>query len=221
MFPKVRPPLPKNYQDIYDDHFVANRAGVGLAHRLTVFMERWMHKRISRLGNEEQDILEIGAGNLNHLKFEKFKCYDVIEPNIVILEGSNKESKRIRNRFSNIDEINDFQYDRVISIAVLEHIEDLPSLLVTSKKLLKKKCFFQAAIPTEGGFLWYLFSYVLKGLIFRFKYGLDYKILMAHEHLNTEEEIIGLVRETFDQVKVIRYPTRFKHLSLYSYIEAS
>ena len=44
-------------------------------------MESWAHKIISKKKFEKNKILEVGAGTLNHLKYEKsFSEYDIVEP---------------------------------------------------------------------------------------------------------------------------------------------
>ena len=78
-FPKKRITLNDVYLKVYKEHYIANRGGSGFAHFITQKMESWMHKKIS--SREGKDILESGASNLNHLKFEKsFVNHDIIEP---------------------------------------------------------------------------------------------------------------------------------------------
>jgi hypothetical protein len=45
------------------------------------------------------------------------------------------------------------------------------------------------AIPNEGHFLWKLGWMCTTGLSFRFKYHLDYSVIMKHEHVNNADEI--------------------------------
>ena len=219
MYPKTRIPLPPQYQAIYQEHIQANRSGQGLAHKLTLILEQWMHRIVAQRANPSDSILEIGSGNLNHIKFEEFAYYDVIEPNPALFLADESRARRIRQRFSGLDEIKESSYQRIFSIAVLEHVDDLPALIDGVRPLLLPGGVFQVAIPTEGGLLWAAAS-KLKGFFFKRRYGLDYGVLMAYEHINTEAEIVGLVRERFDRVKVRRFPTPFKHLSLYTYLEA-
>ena len=51
--------------------------------------------------------LELGAGNLNHLKFEKdFKNYDVIEPKEFLIKASDPiDIKKIDNIYKSIDDL--------------------------------------------------------------------------------------------------------------------
>jgi hypothetical protein len=56
-------------------------------------------------------------------------------------------------------------------------------------------------VPSEGTILWGLGWRFTTGLEFRFKYGLDYGVLMRHEHVNTAAEIEGVLRVFFMNVR--------------------
>ena len=49
----------------------------------------WMHLKVS--DNEKFKILEYGSGNLNHLQYEKYLIYDVVEPTKYLFESSSKK----------------------------------------------------------------------------------------------------------------------------------
>ena len=49
-----------------------------------------MHLKVS--DNEKFKILEYGSGNLNHLQFEKYLIYDVVEPTKYLFESSSKKN---------------------------------------------------------------------------------------------------------------------------------
>ena len=104
-FPKNRPDLGEKYKLIFDEWRLLNRNAVGMANALTAILESWCHKEIAK-DNFEGNILEIGAGTLNHVKYEKnFNTYDIIEP----FEKAYKNSKylsEISNIFTNYSEIN-------------------------------------------------------------------------------------------------------------------
>ena len=44
-FPKTRPALSQKYKDIFNQHYVSNRAGSGFTNLLSQKMESWMHKK--------------------------------------------------------------------------------------------------------------------------------------------------------------------------------
>ncbi|WP_258456823.1 hypothetical protein [Helicobacter sp. 10-6591] len=92
-------------------------------------------------------------------------------------------------------------YDRIISCAVLEHIENLPLLVACSCLLLNQNGIFSAAIPSQGRLLWTLGYKLSTGLEFKLKYGLDYDVIMDYEHINTQQEIIEICKYFFENVK--------------------
>ena len=80
-FPKIRPTLPPEYQKIYLQHIQENRHGESAASWLSTALEGWMHRRIARDAEETSATLEIGAGTLNHLRYESnHAAYDIVEP---------------------------------------------------------------------------------------------------------------------------------------------
>ena len=111
-------------------------------------------------------------------------------------------------------------YARIISVAVLEHMTSLPLELARSGLLLKSEGLFQAGIPSEGGFLWWLGWRCTTGISYWVRNHLDYGVVMRHEHVNTESEILALIHHLFGYVKVTRFPLPHEHLSLFAYIEA-
>jgi len=222
-FPKERPPLPPEYAAIYLQHYRNSREGnsqiLGLAQR----MERWMHKRIAA---DVQDslpkaTLEIGAGNLNQLPYEpRTAPYDIVEP-FRELFASSPHLGRIRNVYSDIAEISaSTRYERITSVAVLEHISDLPVLISRSALLLADGGSFRAGIPSEGTLLWRLGWQMTTALDFRARYNLDYKVLMRYEHVNTAREIEEALRYFFAEVRARAFGLH-RSLSFYQFFACS
>ena len=219
-FPKQRKPLPVEYQKIYDTHCKDNRGGRTTASRLGQLMERWMHKQVAANdGGTSQPIstLEIGAGTLNHLVYESTNSpYDIVEPFRGLFESS-RDIVRIRNIYNDIFEIpDDRRYDRVISIATLEHVCDLPKLVAKSALLMHQEGQFRAGIPSEGTWLWRLGWRLSTGLEFRIRYGLNYELIMKHEHVNTAAEIDSVLRYFFAKVRFKVFGLS-KSVSLYQF----
>jgi hypothetical protein len=141
--------------------------------------------------------LEIGAGTLNQLKYEKTEPFDIIEP-FTELYANAPYLKHIRHIYKDIDEIDlSVKYDRVISIATFEHVLDLPKVVAKSALLLNENGVLRVAIPNEGTILWKLGWQLTTGLEFKRKYGLDYSLLMKHEHVNSAAEIEEILRYFF------------------------
>src|SRR2546426_7557068 len=83
-FPKRRPELPQAYRAIYTAHYQQNRAGASPASFLSKVTESWMHRKVAEdVAKAATNVttLEIGAGNLNHLRYEPLSgFYAVVEP---------------------------------------------------------------------------------------------------------------------------------------------
>ncbi|HLQ76386.1 MAG TPA: class I SAM-dependent methyltransferase [Terriglobia bacterium] len=220
-FPKTRPVLPDAYRAIYDEHYRTNREGLSPASSLSQKMEAWMHRCVASdvaEGSAGRRTLEIGAGRLNHLVFEpQSDAYDVLEPMKELCLESPQRG-RVRNVYSAFDQIGDSQYDRIISIAAFEHYRHLPAIVATCGVLLAANGSLRIAIPSEGALLWKMGWTLTTGLEFRIRHGLDYGVLMRHEHLNTADEIRMVLQMFFAGIR-----TRFfgigPALSFYQFFE--
>ncbi len=203
-FPKKRAELPAEYKEIYELHYRRNRGGETKVTFFSIRLEQWLHKIVSAdLGKIPGDCetLEIGAGNLNHLPFEKkIISYDIIEP-FSALYTTSPLLKRVRCIYKTIDEIpQEKKYDRIISIATFEHLLDLPKITAKAAMLLKKNGSLRISIPNEGTILWKLGT-LITGCEFKWLYGLDYQVLMRYEHVNTAQEIEEVLKYFFEKVE--------------------
>lgn len=222
-FPKKRSLLSNNLQKIYAEHYKKNRDGGTPASFLAQKLESWMHKKVARAIPLKKlttlNTLEIGAGTLNQISYESANGkYDCIEPMDSLYKNSSN-LPHIQNIFSDISEIDSaIKYNRIISVAVLEHIENLPQLIKKSIEHMDDEGIFACSIPSEGGFLWGMAWRLTTGLEFRLRTGLNYSELMRHEHLNDSLEIEILLKHYFKDVNIQRLGLG-RHFSLYTYIE--
>ncbi len=206
LVPKVRPPLPEGIARIYRSCYKVNREGGTPASSLAQRMEAWLHRQVAAdvaADHSPRTTLELGAGTLNQLPYEPvLGPYDIVEP-VKELYDDSPYRNRIRQAFADIGDVpRDVRYDRITSVATLEHICNLPEVLARAALLLAPGGTFRAAIPSEGPPLWSLGWRLSTGLEFRLRHGLDYGLLMRHEHVNTAREIEGLLRCFFREVEV-------------------
>jgi len=175
-----------------------------------------MHRAVAR-GAPNGRLLEIGAGNLNHLRYHcEVKAYDAVEPFQELWEDSPHRG-RIGRMYADITEISEQPaYDCILSIAVLEHLTDLPFILARSALLLAEGGRFRAGFPSEGGIAWGTAWRLTTGLKYRWDRGLDYGAIMHHEHVNTAAEILTLLKYFYGSVEVMRFPLPLAHLSFYT-----
>lgn len=218
-YPKKRPILSEEESALYQKEYLSNRSGKTFFTKISQFLESWMHRQVAKLAKKNQDILEIGAGTLNQIPYElesiEFNKYDVIEPQSYLFENA-PFKKYLRYIFKDINEISERNsYDRIISIAVLEHLTHLPTIVAQCGLLLNEDGIFHHGIPNEGGFLWGMAWRFTTGLSYKRRTGFPYKNLMRHEHVNSAKEILDCLRFFFEKVEVKKFPTPFNHLSLY------
>lgn len=219
-FPKTREPLPPEYAAFHEQFYTAAREGKHAGASVALKLEEWMHRLACDPPNGFP-LLELGAGTLNHVKFERADGrYDVVEPMKVLYDGKS-ELSRITHLYADTSEVpSEARYKRIVSIATFEHILNAPEIIARSALLLDPLGNFRAGIPSEGGLMWYLAYMFGTGTTFRLKYGLDYSKFQRYEHVNKAWEIEGLCRIFFKSVRVQRWPFPFLHGSIYTHIDA-
>lgn len=221
-YPKRRSLLPQEYVDIFDKEYVANRTRGGVANKIARSLESWMHRKVAATASTNREgILELGAGSLNHLPWENsYEAYDVVEPFRKLLDASDSLSL-VRDAFGQLSEVPaERHYQRIVSVAVLEHMLDLPMEIALASQHLHAGGIFCAGVPSEGGWLWEMAWRYGTGPAFHRRTGLDYAKVMQHEHVNTVDEIEACVRYFFEEVTVERFPLNAKSLSLYTFLRA-
>lgn len=223
-YPKQRSVLPKEYELIHKKHLMENRSGATKASWLVAKMEAWMHHKVAadvQLPRQDLSTLELGAGTLNHLRYEPLSLlYDIVEPDAQYYRQS-PMLKRVSASYQSIYEVPDKQvYDRIISIAVLEHLEDLPGVIAQCGLHLKPEGCLRAGIPNEGTPLWTLGYQLTTGIEFRKRYGLNYSLIMKHEHLNTADEIEEVLKFFFKKVNCRIFGIH-KELGFYRFYDCS
>ena len=222
-FPKERVPLPPEYAAIYLKHYRNSREGNSQILSLAQRAERWMHKKVAQDVKQTlpKGTLEIGAGNLNQLPYEPGSApYDIVEPFRELYEAS-PQLARVRHVYDDISQIPpETRYDRITSVAVLEHVCNLPELVARSARLLGRAGSFRAGIPSEGTVLWRLGWQLTTALDFRARHGLDYRVLMNYEHVNTAREIEEVLRYFFAKTQT-RVFGLARSLSFYQFFACS
>jgi SAM-dependent methyltransferase len=201
-YPRKRRALPIAYQELYTQHYINNREGKTSAASLSQQMEKWMHKKVAgdlKQNDLSKRTLEIGAGTLNQLEYEPLTTYDIVEP-FKELYVNSKALNRINQTYNDIKEVNDVQYDRIISIAAFEHIDNLPYVVAKTGRVLKKDGTLRVAIPNEGTILWKLGWMFTTGLEFKLKYNLNYATLLNHEHINNADEIETVLNYFYNSI---------------------
>lgn len=220
-YPRTRPPLSDAHWRVYEREYTQNRCSAAGVFSVVRQLESWMHRRVSARQKAGERLLEIGAGTLNHLPYEKsFLSYEVVEPFESLWQNSPFRQK-VNHIYRDIGEVPESnRYDRILSIAVLEHLAELPWIVAKSAILLADGGAFESAIPSEGHLLWGLGWRFGTGVAYRLRTGLDYSAVMRHEHINTAAEILSVVSHFYSSVSIRRFPTRMPALSFYTAFRA-
>ena len=227
-YPRRRPGLSPAHARLYEQEYRLNRDGGALVVSLARRLEGWMHRQVAAraevaAGAGPGDVLELGAGTLNHLAWEPPAArarYDIVEP-FEALYRSSPLLGTIRDVYARLADVPpERRYDRIVSVAVLEHLTDLPAEMARAAMTLKPGGVLQAGIPSEGGLLWWLGWRCTTGISYWRRTRLDYGPVMRHEHVNTAPEILGVLGHIFADVRVRRFPLPLHLLSFYAYIEA-
>ena len=220
-YPKKRINLSPNIKKIFDYEYKKNRQNF-----LSQASESWLHFSIKgRLSNLNNSTLEVGAGTLNHLKYESNKNlnnYSIIEPKKFLLKKS-KLKKSIKHIYSNFKKLPKNGFNRIISCAVLEHLVDLPFFLAKSGLAMKKGAYQSHSIPCEGYPTWQLTWDIISGIPFKLRTGFDFKEIQKYEHINNYDEILKLINFFYSEVKTkFSYPLFLSpYTSLYANITFS
>jgi phosphatidylethanolamine/phosphatidyl-N-methylethanolamine N-methyltransferase len=134
------------------------------------------------------NILDVGSGMGYHIKFEslspnrKYICLDkkitmldrIHVPHVQKLVGTCGKIPLKKN-----------SVDLIIASHILEHLQKLHSDLVELKRVLKKNGMLIVVLPCDPGFLWKLLTYITPSRWRVKKLGIDYDVVMRHEHVNT------------------------------------
>lgn len=219
-YPRVRRKLSPAHAALYIQEYRINRGESDrILYRATRALEAWMHRRVASVSGSPT--LELGAGTLNHLRHEPSAAeYDVVEPFEELYRDSPLLGS-VRRIYANLSDVPaDRHYQRILSVAVLEHLEDLPGIVARSALLLDRGGIFLAGIPAEGGFAWGLAWRLSTGLSYRLRTGLPYQPIMEHEHLSSANEIIAVLRYFFSRIRIRWFPLPSRQLALYAVIEA-
>ena len=218
-YPRCRPPLSAAHRESYIEHYRGNRSGERGLSKTVLKLEAWMHRRVAE--GVSGSILELGAGNLNHVPYHpEASVYDIVEPfRELWLDSAYRGS--VRSIYQDLSHVpRTERYDCILSIAVLEHLTELPYILGSAAQLLSTNGSFRAGFPSEGGILWGLAWRLTTGIEYRLRRRLDYGAIMRHEHINTGAEVEALVRHLYESVEVSRFPLRGRHFSFYTVVVA-
>ena len=162
---------------------------------------------------ENKTVLEIGAGDIRHLKYMTSKPEEFIVADIdksmmefaeeILKQKDIKHKTVILERNSKLP-IPDNSIDVIISFYSLEHLHPLDEYLKDMHRVLKPGGIMIGAIPAEGGLAWGL-GRVLTSRRWMNKYtNIDYDKIICWEHPNFADKVDHELKKIF-----IKDETRF------------
>lgn len=201
------------WEDTYTTFYSENqRAGIGK------YVNEAGYKVMSELDICSSKVLEIGAGDIQHLKYIKGN------PDEYIIADVSEEMLQIAKEKLHL---NDFKVrpvllergdslpipsnslDVVISFYALEHLHPLNQYLKDLYRVLKPGGILIGAIPAEGGLAWGLGRALTSRRWFKKNTNIDPDKIICWEHPNFSDEIITCLKNFFPTLSIEYWPLKF------------
>ena len=195
-WPKTFPPLSAEQIAISNDFMkywhevLPNRYGV---------VDRFNHNyAVDAAPKNFSRTLEIGAGNGEHLKYEKldpeqranYFAVDIRENMIAELKSQFPEVNAVVGDCQGRMDFEDGHFDRILAIHVLEHLPNLPLAVKEMHRLCdKSRGVLAIVIPCEGSLAYSMARRISAQRIFEARYKQSYRWLIEREHINIPQEI--------------------------------
>jgi SAM-dependent methyltransferase len=167
------------------------------------------------------NILEIGPGRHSHFDYIKsnnninnYFVYDKNYKYCLILKK--KHTYKYFRHINDLKKIKNNSLDRIICSHVLEHVLEPEKFILSLYKLLKKRGTISITLPCDPGFLWglgRLFNYIT---FWKFKKitKKEYFYHMAHEHINSIQNLTAILKYNFLHYKDSFLPFRIRSINL-------
>jgi SAM-dependent methyltransferase len=216
-WPKTFPPLTPEQAGISDDfmkywhEILPRRYGIvdEFNHNYVV---KTAPKRFTRT-------LEIGAGNGEHLKYEKLNQEQ--KRNYVAVDIRENMVAEIRSQFPAIRAVvgdcqqrmdfDDGYFDRILAIHVLEHLPELPAAVREMYRLCdKNRGELSIVIPCEGSLAYSIARKISAQRIFEARYKQSYRWFIEREHINKPHEIFEELLPYFSLASSSYFPIPIK-----------
>lgn len=162
--------------------------------------------------------LEIGAGLGEHLFYETLSIEQ--RKNYVALELRANMVEKIKSNHPDIRVLvgdcqqkiaaQDNEFDRVLAIHVLEHLQNLPEAIKEIYRICNKRNgFFSVVIPCEGGKAYSWARKISAQRLFEKRYKQSYNWFIEREHVNGPTEILEEILPYFELESQEFFPFRF------------
>ncbi len=216
-YPKVLPSLSPEDRAINDDFM---RYWNEILPRRYSIVDEFNHNYVVKTAPQKFcRTLEIGAGNGEHLKYEKLSQEQRV--NYVAVDIRENMVAALRHRFPEIRAVvgdcqvrmdfEDGYFDRMVAIHALEHLPNLPAAVREMHRLCDKdRGVLSIVIPCEGSSAYSIARKISAQRIFEARYKLSYRPFIEREHINRPCEIFEELFSYFDLVSTVYFPFLFK-----------
>ncbi len=176
------------------------------------------YKILNHIDLKDKNVLEIGPGQINHLKHFRSKpreyIFSDISSEMLELAKNKLKSYDISHRSillerNNILPIEDQSIDIVLSFYSLEHMYPLNNFLEDTSRVLKSGGIFAGCIPTEGGLAWGLGRMMTSRRWLKKNTNIDPDKIICWEHPNYSDDIISGLNKYFIRHKLSLWPLPF------------
>jgi len=216
-WPKIFPPLTSEQAVISDDFMKYWHEVLSSHHGI---IEEFNHNYVVKTAPPDfVRTLEIGAGNGEHLKYERLNHEQ--RDNYVAVDIRENMMAELRNQFPEIRAVvgdcqtrmdfADGLFDRILAIHVLEHLPNLPAAIREIYRLCdKNRGVLSIVIPCEGSLAYSLARKISAQRIFEARYKQSYRWFIEREHINRPYEIFEELLPYFTLVSRTYFPVPLK-----------
>ena len=163
--------------------------------------------------------LEIGAGDGEHIKYERLT--DLQRNNYFAVDIRENMIESLRKRFPEIQSsladcqkrmnFDDDYFDRILAIHVLEHLPNLPAAVREIHRVCNKdNGVLSVVIPCEGSLAYGLARKISAERIFKRRYKQPYRWFIEREHVSVPAEIIEELTPYFTITSSTYFPIPIK-----------
>ena len=209
-------PCWKEWVTTYNDFYNNNqRAGVGQK------VNDAGYQIMSTIDLSGKRVLEIGAGDIRHLKYmqglpKEYVIADISKDMIAMaktkLKYKNIPCDSILIERNQPLPLEDNSFDVIISFYSLEHLYPLQFYLDDMFRVLKEGGTLVGAIPAEGGLAWGLGRMFTSRRWMKRNTNIDPDKIICWEHPNYGDKIIDILEKVFDRNALNYWPLKWIRL---------
>jgi len=200
----------KEWQGSYTDFYQENqREGIGTR------VNDAGYEVMSSIDLAGKRVLEIGAGDIRHMKFWRSEPAEYlladVSDEMMSFAKRRMEELGIAYRTISVERnqtlpLEDASVDVIVSFYSLEHLYPLRPYLDEFKRLLKPGGYLIGAIPAEGGLAWGGGRMLTSRRWFKKNTTIDPDKIICWEHPNFADQILGELDQVFTREAVQHWP---------------